>query len=108
LAHMPKQPTHHPSPPRPRLESSDEGLRSIDLSLAELFETEPNSMGLYRIYPTCPTFISPNDSSLIKCTDAPTLEGERVTESSASTGFAPPDVDNDHIFDPFTNPMCGL
>ncbi|KAG2117894.1 uncharacterized protein F5147DRAFT_565960, partial [Suillus discolor] len=75
------------------------------------FETEPDSMGLYRIYPTHPTSIPPNDSSLISRTDAPTLEGEQVTESSnthASTGFAPPDVDNDHIFDPFTNPMCGL
>ncbi|KAG0696582.1 hypothetical protein DFH29DRAFT_1004423 [Suillus ampliporus] len=70
--------------------------------------SEPDSMGLYRIYLTRPTFIPPNNSSLVNCTDASTLEGEWVTESSASTGFAPPDVDNDHIFDPFTNPMCGL
>lgn len=67
-------------------------------------------MGLYRIYPTHPTFIPPNDSSLVNRTDAPTLDGERAESSDvhASTGFAPPDVDIDHIFDPFTNPTCGL
>ncbi|KAG1839963.1 hypothetical protein DFJ58DRAFT_733060 [Suillus subalutaceus] len=83
LAHMPRQQAeNHPSPPRPLSQPSDKGLPSINQPLAESFKTEPDSMGLYRIYPTRPTFIPPNDSSLINCTDAPTLEGERATESS--------------------------
>jgi hypothetical protein len=108
---MPNQPIHHPTPPQPLSQPSDEGLPSIDQLLAGLFETEPNSMGLYQIYPTHPTFIPPNNSSLVSRTDAPTLEGEWVTESSnihVLTGFTPPDVDTDNIFNPFTNPTCGL
>jgi len=70
-------------------------------------------MGLYRVYPTRPTLFPPDDSHLISLTDAPTLEGPQVAESNSNaahvaTGFAPPDVDIDSLFDAFTNTSCGL
>lgn len=116
LAHMPKKPPRrivpqqrdeHPASER----EESEGPSSTDQPSADAFTTQPNSMGLYRVYPTRPTLIPPDDPCLVNLTDAPTLEGQRITESSAirdSTGLASPDVDNEHLFDAFTNPSCGL
>jgi hypothetical protein len=39
------------------------------------------------------------------------LEGPPVTNPGSlmsTTGLAPPDVDDDHLFDAFTNPTCRL
>ena len=73
MAHMPKkQPRTQrvPSPPHDTYPLSDhsesqDGLLSISHPAARLFETEPDSMGLYRVYPTRPTLFPPDDSHLI-------------------------------------------
>jgi hypothetical protein len=114
LAHMPvKKPLRRAPPQREPTpsESSDEDPLFIEPPPLDPFQTDPDSMGLYRVYPARPTFIPPNDTSLINLTDAPTLEGRPATGPGplvATTGLAPPDVDDDHLFDAFTNPTCGL
>ncbi|KAG1736869.1 uncharacterized protein EDB91DRAFT_1083225 [Suillus paluster] len=78
LAHMPiKQPLCCAPPQREPTpsESSDEDPLFIEPPPADPFQTDPDSMGLYQVYPAHPTFIPPNNTSLINLTDAPTLEG---------------------------------
>jgi len=73
MAYMPKkqpQTQRVPSPPHDTYLPSDhsesqDGLLSISHPAAHPFETEPDSMGLYRVYPTCPTLFPPDDSYLI-------------------------------------------
>ncbi|KAG2055701.1 hypothetical protein BDR06DRAFT_1006541 [Suillus hirtellus] len=78
LAHMPvKKPLCHAPPqqePTPS-ESPDEDPLSIELPPLNLFQTDPDSIGLHQVYPAHPTFKPPNDNSLIDLTDVLTLEG---------------------------------
>lgn len=74
------------------------------------FETKPDNMGLYRIYPTHPTLVPTDGTTLNTVTDAPTLDcgqpGSKCTKILA--GLPSTDVGMDELFDAFTNPTCGL
>src|ERR1700709_2916127 len=58
LAHMPKKLPRSHVPPQPdehpQSKHSDDGSSFVDQPHADPFETEPDSMGLFRIYPTRP------------------------------------------------------
>jgi hypothetical protein len=74
------------------------------------FETKPDNMGLYRIYPTHPTLVPTDGTTLNTVTDAPTLDcsqpGSKCTKVLA--GLPSTDIGTDELFDAFTNPRCGL
>ena len=69
LAHMPKKLPRSHVPPQPdehpQSKHSGDCLSFVDQLHADPFETEPDSMGLFCIYPTRPTLIPPDDSDLI-------------------------------------------
>lgn len=74
------------------------------------FETEPDDIGLYRIYPTRPTLIPADSTMLNTVTDAPTLDCGLSPQkwSKLLAGLPPADVGVDELFHAFTNPTCGL
>ncbi|KAG1886701.1 hypothetical protein F4604DRAFT_1917521 [Suillus subluteus] len=74
------------------------------------FETKLDNMGLYCIYPTHPTLVPTDGTTLNTVMDAPTLDcsqpGSKCMKILA--GLLSTDVGIDKLFDAFTNPMCGL
>ncbi|KAJ8589518.1 hypothetical protein M405DRAFT_205626 [Rhizopogon salebrosus TDB-379] len=85
LAHMPKKRPRSHVPPQPDehppSERSEDGSSLVDQPPADPFETEPDSMGLFRIYPTRPTLFPPDDSNLSIC--CPGLQGSRPSKFPA-------------------------
>jgi hypothetical protein len=77
------------------------------------FQTEPDLMGLYRIYPTTPTLIPKGGGALDSICDAPTLDAADNTAEQAShrlTGvpLPPPEITRDNLYDAFSSPTAGL
>jgi len=96
---------HHTTVPSPPPSSSD----PPNLPYAPTpFQTKPDSFGLYRIYPTRPTQAPDENLTLEDVTDAPTLEQKHISSHGTHTGFSPPEISDEELFQPFTNPTCGL
>ena len=77
------------------------------------FQTEPDSMGLYRIYPTPPTLIPKGGGTLDSVCDAPTLDATGNVAAQALLGVAgvpapPPEITPDNLYDAFSSPTAGL
>ncbi|KAG1818139.1 uncharacterized protein BJ212DRAFT_1269392, partial [Suillus subaureus] len=69
--------------------------------------TEPDTMGLYRRYPMCPTLAPKANLTLEGATDAPTLDGECIN-SGVHPGLPSPEITSDQLFEAFTNPSAGI
>lgn len=86
----PSSPSHSPSP-------------------STQHETEPDSMGLYRVYPTRPTLIPDADYSLPDLVDAPTLAQNLPPQSKHTGRFEPTtQITLDNLYSMFSNPTAGL
>ncbi|KAG1742196.1 hypothetical protein EDB19DRAFT_1907660 [Suillus lakei] len=76
------------------------------------FETNPDTMGLYRIYPTCPTLFL--QSPLNSLCDTPMLQpetskGPNNTPSHLHTGPPLPiSITADNLYSAFSSPTAGL
>jgi hypothetical protein len=84
LSHVPPQPDEHPPS-----EHSDDGSSFVDQPPADPFETEPDSMGLFRIYPTHPTLFPSDDSNLISLIDG--RAGALLASATSDSGGADED-----------------
>jgi len=82
-----------------------------DQPIVTPYQTDPDAMGLFRIYSTCPTLIPSGDVGLDAIVDAPTfvmqgspdLERSRVVPGLPNTDIQPED-----IFSAFSSPTAGL
>ncbi|KAG2112883.1 hypothetical protein DEU56DRAFT_749192, partial [Suillus clintonianus] len=92
-----------PPPPSPGPTSDPEDTAPALIP----FQTEPDAMGLYRVYPMRPTLAPEANVTLQGVTDAPTLDGERVTPI-AHPGLPSPEISSDQLFEAFTNPSAGI
>ena len=77
------------------------------------FQTEPDSMGLYRIYPTAPTLIPKGGGTLDSVCDAPTLDtagnvAEQSSQNLTGVPAPPPEITRDNLYDGFSSPTAGL
>jgi hypothetical protein len=69
------------------------------------FQTEPDSSGLFKIFPIRPTFEPRSDEGIV---DAPTLV-QGSLPSSPLTNIAPPtDITRENLFSAFSSPTTGL
>lgn len=76
-------------------------------------ETEPDSMGLYRIYCTHPTLIPKGEGALDNVCDTPTLDAagntaEQVSQSLTGVPLPPPEITCHNLYDAFSSPTAGL
>ncbi|KAG2111309.1 uncharacterized protein F5147DRAFT_551180, partial [Suillus discolor] len=67
------------------------------------FQTEPNTMGLYRMYPTRPTLAPEGLLTLERVTDAPTLDSDQAAVHGVHPGLSTPEISAKHLFDGFSN-----
>ena len=74
------------------------------------FQTEPNEAGLFRIYPTQPTTLQPENNTLQEVTDALMLAGASHAPSSSCLipGLSSPEIGDNELFEVFSNPTSGL
>ena len=104
-------PSLQPSPPS---DASDDPFKS---SLVK-YQTKPDHMGLFRIYPTQPTFIPDVDHSVLTYVEAPTLDttstsehkSDRHSEPSHPTSEAglPMDITPENVFSAFSSLTAAL
>lgn len=67
----------------------------------------PNNMGLFRVYPTQPSFIPKLDGSIHAVVDAPTLEASQRSE--APEQIAPESqITPETLYSAFSSPTAGL
>ncbi|KAG2119320.1 hypothetical protein DEU56DRAFT_747446, partial [Suillus clintonianus] len=72
------------------------------------FQTEPDTMGLYRVYPTRPTLAPEGNLTLERVTDAPTLASDEGVAGRVHSGLSTPEITADQLFDAFTNHTSGV
>ncbi|KAG1803549.1 uncharacterized protein HD556DRAFT_1227092 [Suillus plorans] len=75
------------------------------------YETQPDSMGLFRIYTQRPTLIPVRNEGLDAIADAPTFEtrgNTHLEQSLIVPGLPSPDIWPDKIFSAFSSPTAGL
>ncbi|KAG2067991.1 hypothetical protein BDR04DRAFT_1025711 [Suillus decipiens] len=76
------------------------------------FQTEPDAMGLYRVYPTCPTLFPRTSTTLNTLCDSPMLQtGESPHNTSSSIQTGPPlpfSVTHKNLYSAFSSPTAGL
>ncbi|EGO04309.1 hypothetical protein SERLA73DRAFT_68008 [Serpula lacrymans var. lacrymans S7.3] len=103
LAHNPKLTPPPQLPDIPELEVHD-----VDNNNSVIcYTTKPNTMGLYHVYPTCPTLV-PIDTLDDVC-DAPTLHQASQPALPPVLSCVPRSAaETDDVFSAFTNPTCGL
>lgn len=99
------EPPKHPSSP-PSLPASIE------------YQTEPDDMGLFWVYPTRPTMIPKDDQTIDNAVDAPTLDfagAERQLPrqdshslTQTAGGLSASEITCDNLFSVFSSPMAGL
>jgi hypothetical protein len=76
------------------------------------FQTPPDSMGLYCIYPTPPT-LSPQGGALDSVCDAPTLDAagnvaKQTSQSLTGVPLPPPKIMCENLYNAFSSPTAGL
>jgi len=76
------------------------------------FETEPDAMGLYRVYPSRPTLYPCTGIALDTLCDAPTLDAERDPDEASSglnPALPPPlAITPENLYEAFSSPTAGL
>ncbi|KAG2142227.1 uncharacterized protein EDB93DRAFT_1059958, partial [Suillus bovinus] len=72
------------------------------------FQTEPNTMGLYCVYPTHPTLAPEGLLTLERVTDAPTLDSDQAPIHGGHPGLSTPEISAKHLFDGFSNHTSGV
>ncbi|KAG1904172.1 uncharacterized protein F5891DRAFT_1184354 [Suillus fuscotomentosus] len=80
-----------PDVPQPEDVMSEEGDHTSNVLIS--FETEPDTWGLYRVYPTCPTLFLQTSITLNTLCDSPMLQtgkNPNNTSSGIHTGPPPP------------------
>jgi len=75
---------------------------------SEQFQTEPDSMGLFRIYPNHPTSKLGSDIGLCNPIDAPTLVQPSLRSSHLMNIIPPSDITRENLFSAFSSPTAGL
>jgi hypothetical protein len=100
-----------PSPPPLSSHQPSADLQPVIDRLPPLvaYQTPPNNMGLFRIYPTQPTFIPKGDSNIHTIVDAPTLKASQRSE--APEQIAPesqPEITPETLYSAFSSPTAGL
>jgi hypothetical protein len=103
LRHVPSLPTSPSSPPEP---SHSERTRLVE------YRTQPNSMSLFRIYPTQPTHIPTGNGDIHSVVDAPTLDGSESQQShqdhqpgsAAVHGLMESEITPNNLFAAFSSP----
>ena len=90
------------------VDSQDQHRSGSDHSARSEWRTDPNEMGLFRVYPSEPTLI-PADTGLVSVTDAPTLQ-QPLPRIVPSTGLvdSEPRVMKGELFSAFSSPTAGL
>ena len=115
----------HVSPPPPDSPTSHSPQSSSPLDepppLVE-YQTKPDHMGLFRVYPTRPSFIPKTERNILAYVDAPTLDNttdalDSDSQQSEGCSISPPasksrlpivDITPDNIFSAFGSPTAGL
>ena len=92
----------HHAPPVP-IPSSPESPRPIPSS--DRFQMNPDSFGLFKVFPNCPTFEPHLDLGVI---DAPTLVQGSLPSSPLTNIIPPMDITHENIFSAFSSPTAGL
>lgn len=87
---LPEVPPHSPSP----------------TSLRPQFQTEPDTFGLFCLYPEKPTHIP--DSNLLAVVEAPTLLRVTAQSTSLPNILPPSDITRENLFSAFSSPTAGL
>jgi hypothetical protein len=75
------------------------------------YQTEPDAMGLFRVYSACPTLIPSRDAGLDAIADAPTFDMQDNFDQERSKivpGLPSPDIQPEDIFSAFSSPTAGL
>ncbi|KAF8436569.1 hypothetical protein L210DRAFT_2459165 [Boletus edulis BED1] len=103
---------HVPSPPplsQSSHRSSPEPHIGAPPPLVE-YRTLPNDMGLFRVYPTQPSFIPKGDGDLRSVVDAPTLEASEASQGqdAAIPSVAEPEITRENLYSAFSSPSAGL
>ena len=93
-------------PPSPSLTSENPDLQPLAALLE--FQTEPDSFGLFRIYPSKPTHIPNSGTTLLNVVDAPTLLCKSVQFSNLPNILPPSNITCENLFSAFSSPMAGL
>ena len=104
-------PSLQPSPP------SDASNDSFKSSLVE-YQTKPDYMGLFCIYPIQPTFIPDVDCSILTYVEVPTLDTTSTSEHESdhhsalshptSEAGLPMDITSKNVFSAFSSPAAAL
>ncbi|KAG1752278.1 hypothetical protein EDD22DRAFT_738909, partial [Suillus occidentalis] len=72
------------------------------------FQTEPDMIGLYQIYPTHPTQAPEANLTLKRVTDAPTLACDDGAACRVHSGLSTPEITANQLFDAFMNHTSGV
>jgi hypothetical protein len=75
------------------------------------YQTEPDAMGLFRVYSARPTLIPSRDAGLDAIADAPTFDTQDNSDQERSKivpGLPSPDIQPEDIFSAFSSPTAGL
>ena len=100
LRHVPRP------PPSPSLASKNPDSQPLAAPLE--FQTEPDSFGLFRIYPSEPTHIPDSGTTLLNVVDAPTLLRNSVQFSNLPNILPPSTITRENLFSAFSSPTAGL
>jgi hypothetical protein len=109
LEHIPQASEPIEEPEVPQINEDDGHQHPLFIP----FETIPDSMGLYCIYPTCPTLVLKGNGALDSICDAPTLDAtgntaEHASQSLTSVPAPPPEITCHNLYDAFSSPTAGL
>ena len=107
LQHVPTPPTSPLFSPEP---SDSEHTRLVE------HRTQPNTMSLFRIYPTRPTLIPTGNGDIHSVVDAPTLDGSESQQShqdhqpraAAVHGLMESKITSENLFAAFSRSTAGL
>lgn len=116
FAHMAHQARDRPSvpsasPPLPQEEPGTPPAAVQDQPALIPYKTQPDSMGLFRIYAQHPTLIPIGNEGLDAIADAPTFETQgnsHLERSQIVPGLPSSDIRPEDIFSAFSSPTAGL
>lgn len=105
---------HAPSPaPSPSYERSPSpALTHEEPSHLVEYRTQPNEMGVFRVYPTRPTLVPSGDNNIYALVDAPTLENSDDAEEHDGALHiirdAQAEITPENLYSAFSSPAAGL
>ena len=105
LRHAPPPVPLTPPQPSTRAPSPDPVVHSAP-PLIE-YRTQPNDMGLFRVYPNRPTHIPSRPENIRSFVDAPTLEMDD-TPSATIRGLADAQITQHELYSAFSSPTAGI